>query len=136
MVRFGIQSQQEGMCDIVETFKKIVIENLDGGITMITINDKRLVDEKDVEELGEELFSVARMRGKNKILLNWKNVEFCSSFFLGKLFKLNRIIQAGRGKLVFCLVPGEIWEVFKATSLNVIFDVRKTQLDGILAFEG
>jgi len=51
---------------------------------------KKILDEQNIQIIGEQLFSLIDELGRKKILLNFGNVEYMSSAALGKLITLNK----------------------------------------------
>src|SRR5437868_4127970 len=81
--------------------RRLEVEDI-GDITVVNFVDKKILDEQNIQVIGEQLFSLVDELGRRKILLNFKNVEFLSSAALGKLITLNRKLQSTGGKLVLC----------------------------------
>ena len=72
--------------------RRLEVEDI-GDITVVNFVDKKILDEQNIQVIGEQLFSLVDELGRRKILLNFKNVEFLSSAALGKLITLNRKLQ-------------------------------------------
>ena len=56
-----------------------------GEITVVTFNDSKILNEQEIQELGQELYDLVEKDGRKKIILNFGAVEFLSSAALGKL---------------------------------------------------
>ena len=63
--------------------RRLEVEDI-GDITVVNFVDKKILDEQNIQVIGEQLFSLVDELGRRKILLNFKNVEFLSSAALGK----------------------------------------------------
>jgi anti-sigma B factor antagonist len=113
--------------------RRLEVEDI-GDITVVNFVDKKILDEQNIQVIGEQLFSLVDELGRNKILLNFKNVEFLSSAALGKLITLNRKVQGAGGKLVLCTIDPQIYEVFEITKLNKLFTIKKDEQDGLQSF--
>src|SRR5580765_4746509 len=96
--------------------QRITFEDV-GDVTVVRFVDRKILDEQNIQAIGDDLFRLVDELGRRKILLNFSNVEFLSSAALGKLITLNRKVQAVRGKLVLCGISKEIKEVFEITKL-------------------
>lgn len=105
-----------------------------GDVTIVAFNDKKILDEASIQELGAELFGLVEQQQAGSVLLNFANVEFLSSAALGKLITLDRKVKAAKGRLKMCNIRPEIFEVFQITKLNKVFDIRKDEADAIKAF--
>src|SRR5262249_34294605 len=91
------------------------------------------LDEENIQILGEQLFALVDKEGKKKVLLNFENVVFVSSGALGKLFTLNKKLQAAGGKLVMCNIAKEILEIFVVTKLDKFFRIYPDQYTALEA---
>ena len=112
--------------------RRLEVEDI-GDITVVNFVDKKILDEQNIQVIGEQLFQLVDELGRRKILLNFKNVEFLSSAALGKLITLNRKLQSAGGKLVLCEIDPQIYEVFEITKLNKLFTIHKGEQDGLTA---
>lgn len=113
--------------------RRIEVEDV-GEVTVVTFVDKKILDEQNIQLVGEQLFQLVDELGRKKILLNFSNVEFLSSAALGKLITLNRKVQAAGGKLVLCSIDPSIYEVFMITRLDKLFTITKDEQSGLQAF--
>src|SRR5580658_8506816 len=102
--------------------RRLEIEEV-GEVTVVNFIDKKILDEQNIQIIGEQLFELVDNQGKKKILLNFSNVEFLSSAALGKLITLNKKVQASGGKLGMCKITKEILEVFQITRLDRLFKI-------------
>ena len=105
-----------------------------GDIAVVNFVDKKILDEQNIQMIGDDLFRLVDELGRRKILLNFRNVEFLSSAALGKLITLNRKVQAVRGKLILCGISGEIKEVFQITKLDKLFTIHAEEMAALQAF--
>ncbi len=113
--------------------RRLEVEDI-GDITVVNFVDKKILDEQNIQVIGEQLFSLVDELGRRKVLLNFKNVEFLSSAALGKLITLNRKLQSAGGKLVLCEIDPQIYEVFEITKLNKLFTINNDEQGGLQAF--
>ena len=113
--------------------QRLVVDDV-GDITVVNFVDKKILDEQNIQVIGEQLFSLVDELGRRKVLLNFKHVEFLSSAALGKLITMNRKLQSAGGKLVLCDIDPQIYEVFEITKLNKLFTIHKGEQDALNAF--
>lgn len=92
-------------------------------VTVVTFKDKKILDEAIIQEVGDALFELVDKQFKSKLLLNFENVEYLSSAALGKLITLNKRIKEENGELKLCNIIPEIYEVFRITKLNRLFEI-------------
>ncbi|WP_020473117.1 STAS domain-containing protein [Zavarzinella formosa] len=105
-----------------------------GDISVVNFVDKKILDEQNIQMIGDDLFRLVDELGRRKILLNFGNVEFLSSAALGKLITMNRKVQAVRGKLILCNITKEIREVFEITKLDKLFTIMGDEQAALQAF--
>lgn len=103
-----------------------------GEITIVNFVDKKILDEQNIQRIGEDLISLVDELKRTKILLNFKNVEYLAANALGKLITLNKKVQQVCGKLVLCCINDDIYEVFEIIKLNRLFTIAKDE-DAALA---
>ena len=107
-----------------------------GDIIVVSFVDKKILDEQNIQIIGEQLFDLVDKDGYRKMVLNFSNVEFISSAAWGKLLTLNRKIQVTRGRLVLCNLTREIYEVTEINKTNKWFLIVKSEDDALDAFSG
>ena len=115
-----------------ETRRIVVTEN--GDVTVVNFVDRKILDESNIQTLGQELFALVEKENRKKILLNFSAVEFLSSAALGKLINLDNKVKVNSGILKLSNIRPEIYEVFAITKLNRIFDIKDDESDALQAF--
>src|SRR5262249_5901686 len=105
-----------------------------GDVTVVNFVDKKILDEQNIQIIGEQLFDLVDNQAKKKLLLNFGNVEFLSSAALGKLITLNKKVQTSGGKLVMCKIAKEIMEVCEITKLDKLFKIYPDEQTALQAF--
>jgi anti-sigma B factor antagonist len=105
-----------------------------GDVAVVRFVHSKIVDEVDIQELGEELFSLVEKEGRKAILLNFDDVRFLSSAALGKLIKLDRTVKQHTGKLKLTNIRPEIFEVFTITRLDKLFEIKESEEQALASF--
>jgi len=105
-----------------------------GDVTVVRFVDRKILDEANIQGLGQELFQLVEEENRGKLLLNFTTVEFLSSAALGKLITLDKKVKSHGGKLKLSNIRPEIYEVFAITKLNKLFDIREDESDALAAF--
>jgi len=105
-----------------------------GEIAVVNFIDRKILDEQNIQKIGEDLFSLIDQYDRKKILLNFRNVEYLSSAALGKFITLNKKVQAKNGKLVMCNINEDIFEVFEITRLDRLFNIQKDEQSALQTF--
>ena len=103
-------------------------------IAIVNFIDRKILDEQNIQKIGEDLFSLVDQYGRKKILLNFSKVEYLSSAALGKFISLNKKVATAGGKLVMCNINEDIFEVFEITRLDRLFNIQKDEQSGLQAF--
>ena len=105
-----------------------------GDITVVRFVDRKILDEVNIQELGQELFQLVEEEGRQRLLLNFSTVEFLSSAALGKLITLDKKVKARKGDLRLSNIRPEIYEVFAITKLNKLFNIKDDEADALASF--
>lgn len=105
-----------------------------GGVTHVTLIDKNILHDVQIQETGDALWSLVDDQGKKRILLNFVNVEYMSERFWGKLISLQKKIEAAGGDLVMCNINANILQIFEITKLNKIFTIARDELTAFALF--
>ncbi len=78
----------------------------------------------DLERVGELLVPAD---GPPHVVVNFANVEYVSSTFLGRLLAMQKKLKAAEGKLVLCGLNDVVREIFQITKLEDLFDFADDQ---------
>ena len=105
-----------------------------GDTTVVRFVDRKILDEANIQALGQEVFDLVEKDNRSKVLLNFSSVEFLSSAALGKLITLDRKMKAHGGTLKLSNIRPEIYEVFAITKLNKLFDIRDDESSALASF--
>jgi len=105
-----------------------------GDVTVVRFHDHKIVEDINIQQLGQELFQLVEVDNRKKILLNFSAVEFLSSAALGKLITLDKKVKAHGSALKLSNIRPEIYEVFAITKLNRLFDIKDDEADALAAF--
>ena len=106
------------------------LENIDG-VAVVSFVDTKIVTEENIQEVGDQLYSLVEDEGHKKILLNFGNVQYLSSAALGKLINLKKKVGAVKGKLKLCCIHPDLLEVFRITRLDQVFEIYASLDDAV-----
>ncbi|MEM9418916.1 MAG: STAS domain-containing protein, partial [Planctomycetota bacterium] len=87
-------------------------------ITQIGFVDRNILEEANIQQIGDEINSLIESKAVPKILLNFENVEHLSSAALGTLITVNASVKKKDGQLRLSNIDKQIYEVFVITKLN------------------
>ena len=96
-----------------------------GDVTLVFFRDAAILDETNVEELGRNLFDISDKGLKMKMLINFEKIEYLSSAVLGKLVALHKKMKKEKATLKLCCMRPNIFEIFKITKLDKLFEIHK-----------
>lgn len=113
--------------------RRLEVENI-GDVTVVNFVDRKILDEQNIQVIGEQLISLVEDEGHKKILLNFSNVEYLSSAALGKFIALNKKVKGVGGALVLCNIDPQIYEVFEITKLDKVFKIKKEEQEALQSF--
>jgi anti-sigma B factor antagonist len=105
--------------------------NQSGEVTVVTFVDSKIIDEAEIQELGQELYDLVERDERKKIVLNFSNVEFLSSAALGKLIGFDKRVKQHSAELVLSNIRPEIYEVFAITKLTKLFEIKDDEADAL-----
>lgn len=108
----------------------------EGDVTVVRFKDQKILDEANIQQLGEELSELASSGEHARLLLNFETVEFLSSAALGKLISVKKKAAKSSTDVKLCCIRHEIFEVFKITNLDRVFEIADSQAEALASFGG
>ena len=105
-----------------------------GDVTVVRFRDQKIIEDINIQELGQEMFRLVEEDKREKLLLNFSSVDFLSSAALGKLITLDKKVKAHGGVLKLSNIRPEIFEVFTITKLDRLFDIKDDEADALADF--
>lgn len=106
----------------------------ENGVTQVEFIDRNILDEANIQQIGDELASIIDSSDSPKLLISFNNVDHLSSAALGTLITVNNKIKAKGGELRLADIDPQIYEVFVITKLNRIFDIHNTVDEAVSSF--
>jgi len=113
--------------------QRITVEDV-GDVAVVQFVDKKILEEQNIQLIGDDLFKLVDELGRRKMLLNFSNVEFMSSAALGKIIRLQQHMTKVGGKLVLCGINKDIMQVFTLTKLDKMLKIVKDEQTGLNSF--
>lgn len=105
--------------------------NDSGKVTVVTFADSKIINEEEIQELGQELYSLVEGQTGRKMVLNFESVEFLSSAALGKLISFEKKVRQSKSDLILTNIRPEIYEVFAITKLTKLFKIKDDEADAL-----
>ena len=113
---------------------KISVQYAENAV-IATLTSPRILDEVEISSMTDSLIPLIEETEAINLVLDFTNVEFCSSAVLGLLIRLSKKIYQTNGSFKLCAIAPKILEIFKITRLDRIFEIYQTQqqaLDSIV----
>ncbi len=104
------------------------------GVTQVEFIDRNILDEANIQAIGEEIGSIIERSAQPRLLISFANVDHLSSAALGTLITVNTKIRNKGGKLCLANIDPQIYEVFVITRLNQLFDIRESTDEAMKSF--
>lgn len=103
-------------------------------ITQIEFVDRNILDEGNIQQIGEEINALIESQAKPRLLISFANVDHLSSAALGTLITIHNKVKARGGQLRLAQIDPQIYEVFVITKLNKLFDIHEGIEEAVASF--
>jgi len=107
----------------------------DGDVTQVEFIDRNILDEANIQQIGEEISRLVDATPTPKLLVSFANVDHLSSAALGTLITINNKVKDRNGQLRLANIDPQIYEVFKITKLDRIFQIHETSEKAMASFQ-
>ncbi len=115
------------------TTSHIRVQDQDG-VKRIEFVERNILDEANIQQIGEEIGRVVDSQDEPKVLISFTNVDHLSSAALGTLITINNKIRGRDGQLRLAEIDPQIYEVFVITKLNKLFQIFDTSEQALASF--
>jgi len=115
------------------TTTHIKVQDQDG-VKRIEFVERNILDEANIQQIGEEIGRVVDSQDQPKVLISFTNVDHLSSAALGTLITINNKIRGRDGQLRLAEIDPQIYEVFVITKLNKLFQIFDTSEQAMASF--
>jgi anti-anti-sigma factor len=99
----------------------VQIHNVDG-IMVAEFWDCLRLDPAPVQDLRKHYEMHVQARGRPEIVVDLSGVDFAGSAALGNFTALHRLVRQNDGRIVFSDVSPSVFEVFRVSHLESLFD--------------
>ncbi|MCL4220381.1 MAG: STAS domain-containing protein [Phycisphaerales bacterium] len=103
-------------------------------ITLVEFMDRNILDEMNVQAIGEEIGALVEGSAHPRMLISFANVDHLTSAALGALITVRNKVKAKNGELKLADIDPQIHEVFEITRLTGLFDIHPTSQDAMKSF--
>ncbi|MBL0926355.1 MAG: STAS domain-containing protein [Phycisphaerales bacterium] len=104
------------------------------GVTQIEFVDRNILDEANIQQIGDEIGALIEADSSPKLLISFSNVDHLSSAALGALITIHNRLKGKKGQLRLADIDPQIFEVFVITKLNKLFEIHDTREAALASF--
>ncbi len=101
-------------------------------VAVVSFSTSRILDQTNVQQLGEELDALVDEHKLDKIVLNFAGVTYMSSAVMGKLVSLLKKVKTAGGRLKLCSIEDSIYEIFEIMRFDKMFDIAQNEDDAVI----
>jgi anti-sigma B factor antagonist len=98
----------------------------EGDATKVGFTERSIIDEMVIHQIGQEILKLADAEPAPKLVLDFTGVQHLSSAALGVLISVHNRVKSRQGQLRLCSIAKPIFEVFRITKLDKLFQVHET----------
>jgi len=102
-------------------------------VTVIRFKARKLLDVEEIKLMFDLVYKSVDEMGRSKLILNFIDVEYLSSFVLGKLMVVKRKAEATGGRMVLCNVAPQIQVIFRGPG-RMLFDLYENEQEALRSF--
>jgi anti-anti-sigma factor len=113
----------------------LIRSEVQGEVRIIFIDEVRLVESLAIEQCYREIIDELGKTEERQVLLHFGHVAFLSSSALGILVRISKKCKEFKISLKLCSISPDIFEVFKITGLDKVFDIHRDAPDALAAFQ-
>jgi anti-anti-sigma regulatory factor len=103
-----------------------------GGATVVRFAPEcaHFLQDDTIKALGERLFGLVA-GGQRRLVLNLEHLVRLDSLLLGKFVALHKKALAGGGRVVFCRLSPQLYEVFQMLQLTGFLRIYGTEAEAV-----
>lgn len=98
---------------------------------IVQFADRKILEELSIVEIGNEFSRLADDFPGRVLIISFASVDHLSSATLGLLIKLREQVARGNGHLILADISPQIYDVFRITKLNRLFDISGTSREAM-----
>ena len=114
--------------------RRLEVEDI-GDVTVVNFTDRKILDEQNIQIIGEQLFSLVDEVGRRKTPAELRQRRVPVQRGPGQAHHPEQeAADARRGRLILCNIDPQIYEVFEITKLDKFFNIQKEEQAALQAF--
>ncbi len=107
----------------------------EGDVICVQFLDRNILEEAAIQQIGQQLVRLIDQSPNPKVLISFEKVEHLSSAALGALIAINNKSRQKGGQLRLAAIDPQIFEVFKITKLDQMFQILDTADEAMKSFK-
>lgn len=111
-----------------KAFECVELDQQDG-VAIVRFKDEKVMDPERIEQLGQELLSIAEDHDGSLLMIDFDRVRFFSSAAINKLIVLEKRIGASGKRMRLSNLQSEVRDLFSFTNLDKLFDICDSPSD-------
>ncbi len=112
---------------------ELLIQHL-RNVTVVDFGDSTILNTMQVEGIAQQLYDLVDKQDRRQLVLDFSNVRFLSSQTLGVLLTLRKKLQAVKGRMVICGLRKQLYEVFRVSKLDKLFEFQPDEEKALNVF--
>ena len=113
------------------TSPNMSIEYAGEEIVVAVLTDEKILEEMQIQALESSFLPLIEQNSPLQLILDFSNVKFLTSSVLGLLIRISKKIYETEGVFRLCCIQPKIFEIFKITRLDKIFEIYPTRQDAL-----
>ncbi|MEJ5260473.1 MAG: STAS domain-containing protein [Anaerohalosphaeraceae bacterium] len=109
----------------------MTVEYVGQDVIVATLVDEKILEESQIQALESSFLPLIEENQPIKLVVDFSQVRFLTSSVLGLLIRLSKKIYEAEGILRLCGIQPKIYEIFKITRLDKVFDIYPTRQEAL-----
>jgi len=105
-----------------------------GNVTVVRLKTPPILNDALTHAVFDPIRRLVGAMGRNGVVLSLGAAEFLPSMALGQMVLLNRMVQAGNGRLALCHLSTGVKESLASTHLDEVFNIYATEQEAVQSF--
>ena len=122
----GTEAQVVALEDVQTRKDALLRVQKQDDVAIVSFVTSRILDQSNVQQLGEEFDALVDQFHLGKIVLNFENVSYMSSAVMGKLVALLKKVKGSGGRLKLCNIEASIYEIFEIMRFDKMFEIAQS----------
>ncbi len=104
-------------------------------VTEVEFIDRNILDEANIHQIREEIMGLIEASASPRLLVSFASVDHMSSAALGAMISINNAVKIKKGQLRLANIDPQIYEVFKITKLDKLFQIHDSTDSAMKSFQ-